>query len=128
MLLENPADIAIAVGQAHCQRLMHPLAEQEYVNLAVIIELAGQRQNALRKGLHQPFAVQRAHRAGNVKAQADLGAVAGQADFFQRNARLLDEVDELRRFARHALFQRHLGGRRGRFFRCGGGGNSGKGF
>lgn len=58
VLVDDPVDVAIPVGQDHCQRLMHLLAEQERVNFAVVIELDDQRQNAHGKGLHQPIAAQ----------------------------------------------------------------------
>lgn len=83
--------------------MMDVLAEQENIDLAIVVELAAQGQDAFGKALHQPFYIQPPHGTGNIQAQADLGAVVKQAHFLQRHARLLDQADQLRRFAFHAL-------------------------
>lgn len=105
MTLDDLRDVAGPVGQAHRLGLVDVAAEQEHVDVAIVVEAAAQRQDAFGETLHQALTVQGAHRARDVEHQADPGAMRFQSDLGQRHARRFHQADQLGRLCFDALFE-----------------------
>ncbi len=101
----EPGHPVLVVTQIERTLVVATPTEGEHITGTVIIELDGERQDALAQPLHLALAVQRAHRQGDVQAERDPGTVLGHALLPKGNPGTLDQVDHGRRGHGELLFQ-----------------------
>ena len=64
----DAGDVVPAIAEIQWLGMMHISPEEEDVNLAIVIEVAGQGEDTLGETLHGSLLVERVHGAGNVEA------------------------------------------------------------